>query len=325
MIRNPSFAPFRKIKRNFFSFLTYSVILLSFFFFNPHGVNAASGGRIGGGSFNAQQPSLPSTRSLGGYGGNNYGSYGNGFRGGGIGFPFLLPIFGFGGGGLLGFLLLMSIVGVVVNSIRGSSSFTSASNNDVQTNQLNKSNVSLIQLQMGLLATAKEIQNDLRELAKSSNTSTSSGLQRILQDTTLSLLRKPDLWVYSNLETGLVPYASAESTFNRISITERSKLKRELTSNYSGQINISKDSELKPGESDQTNEYILVTIIIATNKDLKLSKVIDNEQIKNDLRILGSISSDELIALEIIWQPDGEGESLRKEELITQYPNLKHL
>ena len=165
----------------------------------------------------------------------------------------------------------------------------------------------------------------LRELASSSNTTTSAGLQRILQDTTLSLLRKPELWVYSNIETGSVPFASAESTFNRISITERSKLKAELTSNYSGQISTSDKTESNPGDSDPTNEYIAITILVATKKDLKLNNSANNELITDALRLLGSISSSDLIALEVIWQPEGEGETLREEELITQYPNLKHL
>jgi len=65
---------------------------------------AASGGRIGGGSF--QAPSSPRSQNYGGYGGNNFRGYGSGYRGGGIGFPFLLPIFGFGGGGIFGFLIL---------------------------------------------------------------------------------------------------------------------------------------------------------------------------------------------------------------------------
>merc|ERR1711938_254257 len=52
--------------------------------------------------------------------------------------------------------------------------------------------VSLLQLQIGLLASAKDLQSDLRQLASSADTSNSSGLQRVLQDTTLALLRQPD-------------------------------------------------------------------------------------------------------------------------------------
>ena len=315
---------FNWIKRKqIFSFLVVLTIIFSSFFTYPNTAAAASGGRIGGGSF--QAPSSPQRQNYGGYGGSNFRGYGSGYRGGGIGFPFLLPIFGFGGGGIFGFLIIMSIVGVIVNSFKNSSNFSNASNNSIVSQSTNPSKVSLIQFQIGLLASAKEIQVNLRELAASANTSTSSGLQRILQDTTLSLLRKPELWVYSNIETGSGPFASAESTFNRISITERSKLKAELTSNYSGQISTSTNNESNPGDPDSTNEYIAITILVASKKDLRLINSATNEQITEALRLLGSISSSDLIALEVIWQPDGEGETLREEELITQYPNLKHL
>ena len=310
-------------RKRFFSFLVISILISSFLFIDPITAAAASGGRIGGGSFQ----SSPSPRSLnyGGYGGSNFRGYRGGYGGGGIGFPFLLPIFGFGGGGIFGFLVLMSIIGVIVNSFKNSSDFSNSTNNSIVSQSTNPSKVSLIQLQIGLLASAKEIQVKLRDLASSSNTSTSTGLQRVLQDTTLALLRKPELWVYSNIETGIVPFATAESTFNRLSITERSKLKAELTSNYSGKILTSTTNESNPGDSGSTNEYIAITVLVATKKDLRINNSSNNEHITEALRLLGSIPSKELIALEVIWQPDGEGETLREEELITQYPNLKHL
>ena len=309
-------------RKRFFSFLVITSIISSFLFFIPNSAVAASGGRIGGGSFQAP---APRSRNYGGYGGNNFRGYGSGYRGGGIGFPFLLPIFGFGGGGIFGFLILMSIVGVIINSVKNSSNISDFSSNSIVSQSATPTNISLIQFQIGLLASAREIQIKLRDLASSSDTSTSSGLQRILQDTTLSLLRQPELWVFSNIETGSVPFSSAESTFNRISITERSKLKAEITSNYSGQISTSTSNKFNPGDSDPTNEYIAITILVATKKNLRLNNSANSELITEALRILGSISSNDLTALEIIWQPEGEGETLREEELITQYPNLKHL
>ena len=310
-------------RKRFFSFLVISSIIVSFLLFNPNQVLAASGGRIGGGSF--QTPTSPRSQNFGGYGGNNFRGYRGGYSGSGIGFPFLLPIFGFGGGGIFGFLILMSILGVVVNSFKNSSNFSNSLNNSTVSQSENPSKVSLIQFQIGLLASAKEIQVKLRDLASSSDTSTSSGLQRVLQDTTLALLRKPELWVYSNLETGSVPFPSAESTFNRISITERSKLKAELTSNYSGKISTLKNYDADPGDLDSTNEFIAITILLASKKDLRLSESSNVEHITEGLRVLGSMASKDLIALEVIWQPEGEGDALREEELITQYPNLKHL
>ena len=315
---------FNWIKRkNFSYFLIVIGLIFSFLLIKPNLATAASGGRIGGGSF--QAPSGVRSQNYGGYGGNNFRGYGSGDRGGGIGFPFLLPIFGFGGGGIFGFLILMSIVGVIVNSFKNSSILSSSSNGKIVSQSTNPTKVSLIQFQIGLLASAKEIQVQLREIASDSDTSTISGLQKVLQDTTLSLLRKPEFWVYSNIETGSVPFSSAESTFNRLSITERSKLKAELTSNYSGQISTLKNTESNAGEADPTNEYIAITILVATKNDLRIKNAANSEFITESLRLLGSISSNELMALEVIWQPEGEGETLREEELIIQYPNLKHL
>ena len=290
--------------------------------FHAQPSQAASGGRIGGGSFRTSpSPSIPRS---GGYGGST-GSYGGyGFRGGGIGFPFLLPIFGFGGGGLFGLLILMSIVGLIVNTLRGSVNSYST-NNIINEQKSEYSLVQITQVQIGLLAKAKNLQKELRDLAQSADTNTASGLQKVLQDSTLSLLRQPDLWVYANLETGVVPFTNAEQTFNRLSINERSKLSAEITTNISG-INLSsEETKIPAGMSASNSEYIAVTILLATKKKFNLKQTSTCEELRESLRTIGSVSSSDIIATEIIWQPEGEGESLNQEDLLTGYPHLKYL
>ena len=284
---------------------------------SPQQADAARGGRMGGGSFRA--PSMPRSmpRSSGGYRGG-YGGYG---RGGGFGFPFIIPIFGFGGGGLFGLLILMAIAGVLVNALRGAGSAPGIGGAAAAPAMPSK--VNMIQLQVGLLAGAKALQDDLRSLAKSADTSTSTGLQRVLQESTLALLRQPDLWVYANAESGSVPFNTAESTFNRLSINERSKLDAELTSNVAGQ-NLSGRTDVV-GDADATNEFIVVTLLVASTATAQLKGASTGEELRQTLRILGSTSSSDLMALEVIWQPEGRGDVLSAEELITAYPNLQHL
>jgi uncharacterized membrane protein len=183
--------------------------------------------------------------------------------------------------------------------------------------------VSIAQLQVGLLASARELQRDLRNLAASSDTSSSSGLQRVLQDSTLALLRQPDLWVYANAEVGQVPFKSAESTFNRLSMTERSKLAGEITTNVGGSRGSATGS--KAGDADATSDYIAVTLLVASRNRLVLKPVNGSEDLREALRVVGSVPSDQLLALEVIWQPEGAGEVLSADELITAYPDLKHL
>nr|AUG32283.1 hypothetical protein PLO_284 [Paulinella longichromatophora] len=286
-----------------------SVLILS----HPESVNAASGGRMGGGSFRAR-PSIPLTRNVS----RTYSP-----MGGGIGFPFLMPIFGFGGGGMFSFLIFMAILGVLMNGLGGTvSSFDeSGERSSVQTHE---GPVTILQVRIGLLASARDLQTDLRYLASTANTGTNKGLQRVLQDTTLALLRQPNLWVYANTECGQVPFIAAESTFNRLSMAERSKLRAEITSNVDG-YQTEQFSGVKPGLSDVTSEFIAVTILIACKSKLTFKGTSNAEDLQESLRVIGSIPSDSLIALEIIWQPDGAGEVLSTEELLTTYPDLQHL
>ena len=74
---------------------------------------AARGGRIGGSNF--RKFSRPN------YGGGirRGGGYTRSYRRGGFGFPFIIPIFGFvGGGGLISLLILMAVLGVFMNAKR---------------------------------------------------------------------------------------------------------------------------------------------------------------------------------------------------------------
>ncbi|MEC8441751.1 MAG: DUF1517 domain-containing protein [Cyanobacteriota bacterium] len=277
--------------------------------------DAARGGRMGGGSFRA--PSMPRS----GGGGYRGGGYGGGYRGGGIGFPFLIPIFGFGGGGLFPLLLMMVIAGVLVNAFRGGDGAPAIGGAPAAPAMPRK--VNMIQVQVGLLASAKSLQDDLRGLAASSDTSTSTGLQRLLQESTLALLRQPELWVYANAESGKVPFNNAEATFNRLSMNERSKLDAELTSNVGGRSLSTVSASI--GEADATSEFIVVTLLVASTASATLKGANTGEDLRQTLRILGSTASSELMALEVIWQPEGRGDVLSAEELLTAYPNLQHL
>ena len=183
--------------------------------------------------------------------------------------------------------------------------------------------VAIAQVQVGLLASARELKRDLRNLATSSDTGSSAGLQRVLQESTLALLRHPDLWVYANAEVGQVPFQAAESTFNRLSMTERSKLSAEVTSNVAGRVGQS--SATRAGDADATSDYIAVTLLVASRSRLNLRTVSTSDDLRESLRLLGAVPADQLLALEVIWQPEGAGEVLSADELITAYPDLTHL
>lgn len=326
----------RPLKR-FASLMVVPILLTNLLLTVPRPADAASGGRIGGGSFR----SSPSPRSYGS-GGTRYrgnsgrtggtyipvpyggGYYGGGYYGGGgFGLPFVVPMFGFGGG-LLGFLVLMAVLGLMLNAIRSSSS--PSYERDVPgegTYGSLEGPVSIAQVQVGLLPSAKELQSDLRRMAASADTSTTSGLQSVLQETTLSLLRNPALWVYANVESAQVSFSAAESTFNRLSMQERSKLSKELTFNVAGRRN--QDVLQSSAGNDSISDFIAVTLLVATRHRVTFKEANSAEALKETLQQLGALADQDLLALEVIWQPEGAGEVLTTEELLTAYPQLQHL
>jgi len=332
---------FRLLKR-VASLMVVPILLSTLLLSAPRPAAAAAGGRIGGGSFR----SAPSPRGYGGgasryrgsggmggpyvpapYGGgyNRGGVYGYG--GGGFGLPFIVPMFGFGGG-MFGLLLLMAVVGMVVNAIRGAASSSDPGGDlDDQAPLQSTGPVSLAQVQVGLLPAAKQLQADLRRLATTADTNTPAGLRLVLQETSLSLLRNPELWVYANVEAGQVSFSAAEDTFNRLSMQERSKLSKEVLTNVVGRRNHT--PSMLPPELEAPDapgsDYIAVTLLVASRDRLVLKQDNTPESLRDALQQLGAISEADLIALEVIWQPEGVGEVLTTDELLTAYPQLQHL
>jgi uncharacterized membrane protein len=82
---------------------------------------------------------------------------------------------------------------------------------------------------------------------------------------------------------------------------------------------------LPAGDSDASSDFIVVTLLVATRQRLALKGAASAEQLRASLQALGGLSSSDLLALEVIWQPDGAGEALSTEDLLTGYPDLQHL
>ncbi len=285
---------------------------------------ARGGGRIGGGSFRAPSRSMPS-RAPSGYSGGGYGGgYGGRGFGGGFGFPFLIPFFGFGGGGgLFGIIIAIAIANFLVRSFRsagaGEEGFGGSPANP---------KVSVARLQVGLLAQARDLQANLNRLANTADTGTSAGLTKVLQETTLSLLRNPEYWAYADVESDQTSLLSAEQAFNQLAIAERSKFTGETLSNVNAQISQAKAKAALNSSGDlampeEPGEYIVATILVASQSKLNLPKITSEQDVRDALNKMGAVSSEQLMAVEVLWTPQVSGETLSADELVAEYPNLQ--
>jgi uncharacterized membrane protein len=114
---------------------------------------------------------------------------------------------------------------------------------------------------------------------------------------------------------------NAEAKFNQVSMNERSKFKRETLSNVGGRTSRS----VANVTGDGVNELIVVTVIAAIDGKVQPAQVYDQEGLKENLNLLGSVPKDNLLALEVLWTPQDENDYFTKEELVTDYPTLNML
>lgn len=285
---------------------------------------ARSGGRMGGSAFRARpmpsrsysRPSTPSyNRGPGGY-----------YPGGGFGFPFLLPFFTFGGGAgsLFSILIFIAIANFLVSAFRRTredgDSFVGSSES------LDNPSVSINKLQIGVLAEARELQPELDKIAQLASTNSTEGLTRLLQETSLSLLRHPEYWAYGDATSETCRLVQAEAKFNQFALTERSKFQSETLSNVKGELSSTRSTDnalMIKSELDAPGEYILITLLVATQNKIALPNIQTSQDLKGALNLLGAVSSEQMLALEILWTPQVAGDTLTTDDLLESYPNLK--
>lgn len=287
---------------------------------------ARSGGRMGGGSFRRSMPSrtysAPQTRG-GPVGGGYRGGYG---YGGGFGFPFLLPFMAFGGGsGIFGLLIMLAIAGFLVRTFQSVLGGGDATSGDSVGYSTPNSKVSVAKVQVGLLAQARDLQKELNKIADTADTGTSAGRAKVLQESTLSLLRHPEYWVYGVTESAESGVDAAEAKFNQLALGERSKFTAETLSNVNNERNQkANDTATDLAKTDETsNEYIMVTIIVGAMGKLDLPKINDSQNLEQAIRQIGALGGDRLLALEVLWTPQAEGDTLSTDDILTYYPNIK--
>ena len=58
---------------------------------------------------------------------------------------------------------------------------------------------------------------------------------------------------------------------------------------------------------------------------MKLPKVRSLQDLKKCLTMLGGLRQDDVVAVELLWTPQEEGDAYSKDELLADYPSLANL
>ncbi|CAM8932112.1 unnamed protein product [Rhodiola kirilowii] len=295
-----------------------AVLMGALLLYDPHSALAASGGRMGGRSFSSQSSS--SSRSYSSRSPSPSFSYSapyyapSPFGGGGF---YVGPAVGFGvGAGSSLFLMFMGFAAFVLVS-----GFLSDRNDASVLTAVDKTSV--MKLQVGLLGMGRSLQKDLNWIAEVADTSTPEGLSYVLTETALALLRHPDYCIsgYSSVDVKR-SMDEGEKRFNQLSIEERGKFDEETLVNVN---NIRRQSSTGQRSSGFSNEYIVVTILVAAEGVHKLPSINGSKDLKEALQKLASIPASKTLAVEVLWTPQNENDMLSERELLEDYPLLRPL
>ncbi|KAH7387943.1 hypothetical protein KP509_16G049900 [Ceratopteris richardii] len=270
--------------------------------------SGSSAGSSAGSSFSAPSSSFsfsasysdPSPLFVGGIGPSIYVAPSYGARIGGAS-SFLVFLF---------WLLVFFFMSGFLTDRRESSLFSSTSK------------TSVLKVQVGLLGMARSLQQDLDWIAEQADTSTSDGLHHILTETVLSLLRHPDYCISGYSSADVTKGSEAgEKLFNELSLEERAKFDEETI------VNVNNIFRRRPSKNKSgfNNEFIMVTVLVAVEGEIKLPAINNNSDLKEALRKLGSIPKDQVLAVEVLWTPQDQNDTLSERELLRDYPLLRAL
>ncbi|XVF63114.1 hypothetical protein PTKIN_Ptkin09bG0062800 [Pterospermum kingtungense] len=178
-------------------------------------------------------------------------------------------------------------------------------------------------LGVGLSAKARSLQRELTEIALTADGSTANGRNFILEETISSLLRHPNYYLYGySSVTRWWTTGSAEQCFKRLSKEELLKFEVESLVNIN---NNKRQRAIVPKADKIDKDCIVVTVLVAAQGAHNLPTVRTTDDVKEALQSLTKIRSSKIKAVEALWSPQDETDSLSVEELLENYPQLRRI
>lgn len=122
----------------------------------------------------------------------------------------------------------------------------------------------------------------------------------------------------------------AERKFNSVALEERGKVRQETFSVRASKDGRAERSEVAPGTLDDApdvglDQWLCVTLVLCAEGRLNLGKVRQADDLQRALKVLGGVRSTDVVAVELLWTPEAEGDHYSKDELLQEHPTLATL
>ena len=286
----------------------------------------STGGSFGGGSFGGGGGSSGSSGGGswgGGSSGSNWGSSGSNDYGSGS----YSTGSGGGGGGCFGliccFLVFGGVIALVLISKKKKGAAPGASAGGLPAyHGPGAMHVSKLSLGVDWRA-RRELQDTLKRLAETGDTSSPQGLAHLLRETVLALRRAELSWLYVAHESqGPLSPQNAEQNFNQLATSARAAFRAELVRGAGGQVHQQSTPEMQANKNEGEGT-VVVHLIVAAYRPLQALSNPDANQIRMALDNRSALTADQLGALEVVWSPAAENDRMSTAELEQFYPQLR--
>ncbi|BDP44180.1 hypothetical protein DAETH_41490 (plasmid) [Deinococcus aetherius] len=178
-----------------------------------------------------------------------------------------------------------------------------------------------------LFENGEEVKRHLQRLARRHDPDAPGALAILLRESALLLLRHKEDWAYGTVERhGAAGEDEANSLVGQWATAARATFETQTTSQY-------QDGDAAGGYEHDTSAggrtgglYLAVTLAVST-AGLEFAPETGEtvRDVESALLALSGVGSGQLLRLEAVWSPDGEGEFLSEEQAIRRYPVLAPL
>lgn len=167
----------------------------------------------------------------------------------------------------------------------------------------------------------KFIQTELEQIADTTDTATPEGRTAMLREVALLLRRVRDAWVFGGaVNEPMREIGASKSVFDRYVDDARSRFREETIRNEQGTKTATAASSYTP-RSDEGAGLILVSIIIAARRELfTVNRIGTGDDLRQALDSASQLATNNLVAIEIVWQPSEDDDRLSSMELEAKYP-----
>eukprot|EP00775_Hariotina_reticulata_P008851 gene8851-9030_t len=181
--------------------------------------------------------------------------------------------------------------------------------------------LTVAKLQVGVFGQVEQFQRELDRIAGLLDSDDEEAMGELVHDVVVMLSRNLEYCSYAQTALFMTDdLDELEQKYNQASLNERSKFKAETLSNVGGRIT---SGALRESGSDVgLDRWLCITLILAAEATVKLPKIRGLQDLRQSLSLLGSLSPEYIVAVELLWTPQERGDSYSKDEMLADYPKL---